>query len=302
MIAGELPPNPALLSSGAGPVDVYANLIQANLANDDGGGLRFLMAGNFTYNVYNNIIVNNISTHEGGGVSLNDAPDVRFYNNTVMKNITTATAVTSNGSPAPAGLSSSRNSATLQATLPGGSPIFSDPVLFNNIFWDNRAGAWTGGGVAGIGQPLDPTPVYNWDLGIADGTGLLAPTNSLMQVTTGTIQDASNIVGSDPAVVDPFEVSVQVLPWRGNPNFVDPLIVSLETRVDLLGDFHLLERSLAIDMGAPAKAGIGAPLDDIDGDLRPQNGDWDAGADEFTVIELFAEFKKVLFLPILTHQ
>jgi hypothetical protein len=136
------------------------------------------MAGNFEYNVYNNIIVNNISTHEGGGVSLNDAPDVRFFNNTVMKNITTATAVTSNGSPAPAGLSSSRNSALLQPTLPAGSPIFSDPLLFNNIFWDNRAGTWTGGGVAGIGQPGDPVPIYNWDLGIADGTGLLAPTNS----------------------------------------------------------------------------------------------------------------------------
>ena len=43
------------------------------------------------------MIVNNVSTHEGGGVSLNDAPDVRFYNNTIMKNITTATAMTSNG-------------------------------------------------------------------------------------------------------------------------------------------------------------------------------------------------------------
>ena len=283
MIAGELPANPAQLSSGAGAVDVYANLIQGNLGNDDGGGLRFLMAGNFPYNVYNNIIVNNISTHEGGGVSLNDAPDVRFYNNTVMKNITTATAVTSNGSPAPAGLSSSRNSATLQATLPGGSPLFSEPVLFNNIFWDNRAGTWTGGGIAGIGQPGDPVPIYNWDLGVSDGTGLLAPTNSLLQVTTGTIADGSNVVGSDPMVVTPFDVSVQVLPWRGNANFIDPLIVSLETRVDLLGDFHLQDGSPAIDMGAPAKAGIAAPLDDIDGDLRPVpvDGNWDMGADEF---------------------
>ena len=68
MIAGQLPANPATLSPGSGPVDVYANLIQANLANDDGGGLRFLMAGNFPMNVYNNFIVNNVSTHEGGGV------------------------------------------------------------------------------------------------------------------------------------------------------------------------------------------------------------------------------------------
>ncbi len=46
-------------------------------------------------NVYNNMIVNNVSTHEGGGIGLNDAPNVRIFNNTVMKNLTTATAVTS---------------------------------------------------------------------------------------------------------------------------------------------------------------------------------------------------------------
>jgi hypothetical protein len=213
-------------------------------------------------------------------VSLNDAPDVRFFNNTVMKNITTATAVTSNGQPAPAGLSSSQNSGTLQATLPAGSPIFSDPLLFNNIFWDNRAGTWTGGGIAGIGQPGDATPIYHWDLGVADGTGLLAPTNSLLQVLTGTIFDGSNVVNQDPLVVDAFEVSVQALPWRGNPNFVDPLIVALETRVDLLGDFHLQAISPAVDIGAAAKDGIDAPSVDIDGDIRPQGNDYDAGADE----------------------
>lgn len=121
-------------------MNIYNNLIQANLSDDDGGGLRLLMAGNFQMNVYNNMIINNVSTHEGGGVAIDDAPNVRFMNNTVMKNITTATAVTSNGSPAPAGLFTGANSAQLQATLPVGSPSFSNPLLFNNIFWDNRAG------------------------------------------------------------------------------------------------------------------------------------------------------------------
>ena len=79
MIAGELPADPLILSPGTGPVDIHDNLVQANIANDDGGGIRFLMAGNFPMNVYNNMIVNNVSTHEGGGIAIDDAPDVRVY-------------------------------------------------------------------------------------------------------------------------------------------------------------------------------------------------------------------------------
>ncbi len=75
MIAGALPSNPDELSPGSGPVSIHDNVIQSNLANDDGGGLRFLMAGNFPMDVYNNMIANNVSTHEGGGVGLNDATE-----------------------------------------------------------------------------------------------------------------------------------------------------------------------------------------------------------------------------------
>ena len=171
MIAGQLPANPDDLSPGSGPVDIYANQIQGNLANDDGGGIRFLMAGNFPMNVYNNLIANNVSTHEGGGIGINDAPDVRIYNNTIMNNITTATAVTSNGTPAPAGVSTSQNSVQLQATLPGGAPTFSEPLLFNNILWDNRAGSRAGTTVTGIGLAGDTTALDHWDVGVADGTG-----------------------------------------------------------------------------------------------------------------------------------
>ena len=177
MIAGALPANTTSLSPGSGPVSIYNNLIQANLANDDGGGLRFLMAGNFPMNVYNNFIVNNISTHEGGGIGINDAPNVRVFNNTIMKNLTTATAITSNGAAAPAGLSTSLNSSLLMACvtsasacngqprMPAGSPVFSNPLLFNNIFWDNRAGTRTGAAVTGLGAAGDAT---------ASTTGMLA--------------------------------------------------------------------------------------------------------------------------------
>ena len=155
MIAGALPATVGTLSEGSGAVDIYSNQIQANLANDDGGGIRFLMAGNSPINITNNMIVNNVSTHEGGGIGMDDAPNVRLVNNTIMKNLTTATAVTSNGDPAPAGLSTTSNSVQLQATLPAGSPTFSNPLLANNIFWDNRAGTRAGTSVTGIGVAGD---------------------------------------------------------------------------------------------------------------------------------------------------
>ena len=85
-----------------------------------------------------------------------------------MKNLTTATAVTSNGNAAPAGLSTSTNSGPLQATLPGGSPLFSNPLLFNNIFWDNRAGTRDLSNVTGLGNLGDCTSAAcdRWDMGV----------------------------------------------------------------------------------------------------------------------------------------
>ncbi len=40
--------------------------------------------------------------------------------------------------------------------------------------------------VTGIGAAGDATPIDHWDLGVADGTGLLAPTNSIVQQNAGT--------------------------------------------------------------------------------------------------------------------
>lgn len=276
MIAGALPATTSTLSPGSGPVSIYNNLIQANLANDDGGGIRFLMAGNYPMNVYNNFIVNNVSTHEGGGISLNDAPDVRVYNNTIMKNLTTATAVTSNGAAAPAGLSTSMNSALLQATLPGGSPLFSNPLLFNNIFWDNRAGTRAGGTVTG----LTVADANHWDLGVADGPDLLSPTNSVLQSTTSIAASPTNIVGTDPAVVAPYDVSVTFNAWRNNPAFIGAIMISADLPPNLMGNYHITAASPAYNSGASIKGAVTAPAFDIDNEGRPAFGAYDIGADE----------------------
>ncbi len=237
------------------------------------------MAGNYTINVFDNIVVNNVSTHEGGGVALDDAPAVRFFNNTVMKNLTTATAVTSNGSPAPAGLSTGRNSDALQATLPAGSPVFSNPLLFNNVFWDNRAGARTPAGVVGLGLAGDATPINSWDLGAADGSGLLAPTYSVLQTDLGATPSATNL-HVDPQVVQTYDTSVAFAPWRTNPNFIGAILVAVPLPPNLMGDYHLTATSPAVNVGAASQGGVLAPAFDYDNDGRPSSGGYEMGADE----------------------
>jgi uncharacterized repeat protein (TIGR01451 family) len=305
MIAGQLPTDPSILSPGSGAQSIHDNLIQSNLANDDGGGLRFLMASsdcdgnltNTTYrpcaiNVYNNFLVDNVSAHEGGGIALDDAPNVRIYNNTVMKNVTTATAVTSDGSPAPAGLSTGQNSSLLQARLNAtytSPPTFSNPLLFNDIFWDNRAGSRVAGTVVGIGASGDATPINRWDLGTADGTGTLTITDSVIQQDNGVHAfNGSNNDQADPLAVDPYDVSLAFAPWRTNPNFTGAIIVGLDVPPKLLGDYHLQGVvSSASNQGVPTKAvptyqgggTLAAPQTDYDAQIRSTIHP-EAGADE----------------------
>ena len=125
MIAGELPSDPAALSEGSGPVLIDSNVISTNLANDDGGGIRLLQtsgshitrANPQTITISNNTVTDNVSAHEGGGLAFDDAAFVDVVNNTVARNLTTATAITSDGQPAPAGLSTAANSDPLMARL-----------------------------------------------------------------------------------------------------------------------------------------------------------------------------------------
>jgi hypothetical protein len=204
------------LSDGTGPgLLINANLFQGNAAESgSGGGIRFqdvngtevalfpngstavagrnnvdLMyggpGGTSSYYtrwnsavVTNNIIVNNVAGWDGGGVSFQDALAVRFINNTVASNDSTASAgplFNTLGSPnasAPgssctnaagtascpqvAGLVTMRNTGGLTGSLTSISAAafvcptgnftttdncrnFSVPLLYNNVFWQNHS-------------------------------------------------------------------------------------------------------------------------------------------------------------------
>ena len=291
MIAGQLPVDPTILSPGSGAVDIDRNLIQANLANDDGGGIRFLMAGNFPMNVVNNIIANNISTHEGGGIAIDDAPNVRIVNDTIVKNITTATAATSTGQPAPAGIATGANSELLRATLPG-TPVYSSPTMFNDILWDNRAGTRALGTVTGIGIAGDVSPIVHWDIGASDASGLPNPTHSMLEVTTGTTADPTNTVGVDPTFIDTYDTSVAFQPWRTNPNLIGAIMVATDVPPTLMGDYHIPTTSPAVD-NANSAASVGtisAPTIDFDGGPRPTGTRRDMGADELPGVPTVVAF------------
>ena len=66
-----------------------------------------------------------------------------------MKNLTTATAVTSNGQPRRPGSRRPPTATSCRRPCPAARRRFSNPLLFNNIFWDNRAGTRAGTTVTG---------------------------------------------------------------------------------------------------------------------------------------------------------
>ncbi|HEV7204220.1 MAG TPA: IPT/TIG domain-containing protein [Jatrophihabitans sp.] len=309
-VAGELPADPNGLSEGSGPVTIDANVIQTNLANDDGGGIRLLQTSGShvtatrpeTIAITNNTVANNVSAHEGGGIALDDAAFVNIVNDTVTRNLTTATAVTSDGTPAPAGLSTAANSDPLQARLCSNSRVrnadartvaactapFSNPTLTYDVFWENRAGTFDGGTVSGI----TAGDANFWDMGVADTPGaVLAPTNSLLQ--TPTSQPApggsGNTTDLAPRFVDSYDVTVNILASRSYPAFRQSAIVAQILPPSLMGNYHLGTGSPA--RGTPSATRLAnIPAADIDGNPRPSvTGTtrnplyrYDAGSDQMT--------------------
>ena len=267
MIAGELPKPPVELSPGSGDVKIYNNLVQGNLANDDGGGIRLLQPTTYEIQIYNNLVVNNISTDVGGGIALDDASNTIIYNNTIAKNISTATAEDSDRSPHGAGLVSEVHSASFQGVLAPDAPKFSDPVLFNNIFWDNKA--------------------YYFDLNtlaLADGGvidlevfGTNAAFNPQHCTFTEVYPEGTNNLVVNPAFAEEYDTDVRAVVFEAQPDFKN-INFSVSTN-ELQGNYHITGASTVIGQGTGAYAGYGAPTNDFDGDNR--GASIDIGADQY---------------------
>ncbi len=303
MIAGELSNNPGEVSIGTGNVDIFRNRIQSNVTNDDGGGVRLLQPVQGRVRIINNMIVNNLATDTGGGIALDDALNVQIVNNTVARNVSTATAEDSDRTscvpglhlaspfatcPHGAGLVSEPHSAALMAQY---SPPtnFSNPALFNNIFWENQAYYLDGtAGLFGGGLPTGPNSHAGAELGYKDleviGTAgpLVGRYNdcTIFGPNCPSIGSAHNI-SSNPLFVTPVTLSFQALAFAGDPAFITVVIQT--TPESPQGNYHLtIPTSPALNAGINQQAPVFAPCDDIDGDIRPQGPpfQWDLGADE----------------------
>ena len=219
--------------------------------------------------VTNNIIVNNVAGWDGAGISLEDSLNVAIINNTIVSNDALATSgvlTQSIGTPqasAPAGncvmagptgpstascpqsagVTSEQNSPILTTTFTGltitcptgmpGCTGFSNPLLENNLIWQNRT-FYIGIGNLGQGslnqQKLislfdaftgTPAPVQTasgqctpgvsyWDIGVRGDTGpsnhnsgfTLSPTYSALDDVTD--YSGKNNLGVNPNVVSQY--------------------------------------------------------------------------------------------------
>jgi hypothetical protein len=247
-IESELPVDGGL-GAGSGPVNVDRNLIQSNYSGDDGGGIFVLDALKDEINIRNNMVVNNGASDIAGGIMLDDASNVRIINNTVANNVSTASSENSAvGVPHSAGLASEGNHPLFQATLPAGSPDFSNPVaLFNNIFWNNDAQVLDR---FGPGATLSSAGIIDFEVhGTTNNADTFTPrysylTNGQILGPDGNQRDVpatqgNTISGADPGFVTPFVNELTVTGSRLDPQAAAVTITGADPPVGLTGDYHI---------------------------------------------------------------
>ncbi|KFX29753.1 Ig-like domain-containing protein [Ralstonia solanacearum] len=269
------------LSDGVGPgLVIDSNLLMGNTAESGkGGGLR-LQNVNGTdvqrsptdpsnwhdVTVINNIIGNNVAGWAGGGVSLQDAVNVSFINNTVISNDATASSgvlfntdaaamanvgppnCTTNGADTtcqpittstdqPAGFEVAPHTSNLNAAFVGSDgscpsgmsncTTISSPIMSNNIFWQNRTFHITVGGLDQGIQGLQNIVTLNPTLNQAHhSTGYCDPNAHYWDI--GVAGDtAANNHGSGYTLNPTYSILTDASDYPGNSNLGgNPAVIS----------------------------------------------------------------------------
>ena len=313
------------LTPGSGSVRIVDNVIQGNLAGaGDGGGIRAAFVNGqdvalspnnrldwYRIDMVNNMIVNNVAGLAGGGISLQDSAHVNIVHNTIAHNDSTATAGVAfepgspnQSTPRPAGVVSHVHTPALQQAFGAGPEVapyatFSNPLLHNDIIWENRSFYFA------VDDTLTPpyrllpdedSPAF-WDLAVLGGSYDLSPMSCNLTDASG--YDSSN-TSSDPLfdaeyfngnrqqtiILPETTTAIEVAAaFDEGGNFIDlrfgPLTLIRPDTGTPYGDYHLSATSPAIDAGDIEQWVVLNDLvvRDFDGESRP-NGLPDIGADE----------------------
>lgn len=303
------------LTPGSGSVQILRNLIQGNSAGvGDGGGIRLSHINGqdivadppipwYSIDIINNMIFNNVAGLAGAGISIQDSLRTRILFNSIANNDNASTGAEAftPGSPsestpqAGAAIVSRPHTIELDTFLPMGEAAFSDPVINNNILWNNRqfffivdttdpVNVLTGlcpdiGDSVGLACAGGNAPVYS-DLAVLPaGAGTLTSNNDIV---TGGVDPgfvAEYINGSRSSINLPENTTGIAAPpaFDEGGNFIRLLYGPLTQTKDpvtgaLFGDLHLN----ASNNGGVPVAGV---TDDFDRDIRSVTNP-DIGADE----------------------
>lgn len=320
----------ALGLTGTGSVTINSNLIQGNMTGSgSGAGIRaFGVNGQdvvdspaddtswYRLNIFNNMIINNVAGLAGAGISLQDVARANIVNNTIARNDSIATSALAfqagqaNSTPQPSGIASSVHSGVLQGAFGQPEPSYTDPLLVNNIIWQNRSYFFDASLPGDDGTPnvgglvLNPAGQY-WELHVLGSVSTadphLNPDYSILSSLTNPATGFDYTVGgidttnsqSSPVLLGAYYntiESVTVVDEGGNA--INIRFTPLPPLNPTQNDYHIGSGS-AWDNGSNAVlASFPELLVDFDGESRPFNpgtgGISDIGADEIQAVAVVA--------------
>lgn len=272
------------LDNSADPTPILSNTIAANVAGGHGGGLYL---GTTTATVRGNVVQGNLAGDDGGG---------GYGRATWKENIFSGNSAAGRGGGVSGGGTLTANLITSNEAGSGGGLCLerqSDTLLANNWIVDNQASYGSGllvtdsrlrlahNTIARNAGPnglyVESTPEYTSAVVLTD-TILVSHTVGLVVEAGNSVYMEATLWGNETDWAGAGTIYTGTVNVWGDPAFVDPGV----------GDLHLRPGSVAVDAGV--NAGVAT---DIDGDPRPLGAGYDIGADELRPGPAF-----FLYLPL----